>query len=63
MTLNQQISWVEDQIRWMEKSLPQQVALDRLTQIAADCRLRCAKSTLTTLTQLRTMVRGEGVPQ
>lgn len=60
MTINQQITWLEDQIRHMKKTLPMQVAAGRISEKASTHKLACAESAYRTLTQLRGIVRGEG---
>lgn len=59
-TINQQITWLEDQIRHMKRSLPLQIASGRISEEHATHKMACAHATLQTLTQLRGIVAGKG---
>jgi hypothetical protein len=57
VSLDQQIDWMERQVRYQRKSAPKQVELGRLSQEEATHALACASCALQTLTQLRGLVR------
>jgi hypothetical protein len=60
MTINQQITWLGDQLRYMKSVMPKLVASGRLAEVDATHRIACAQATLETLTQLRGIVAGKG---
>lgn len=60
MNINQQITWLDQQLRHMKSHLPIAVAEGRVSEQHATHKLACAQAALETLTQLRGLVtRGE----
>lgn len=62
-SIDQQIEWLERQVRHQRKLLPQQVEAGRMTEEGAVFALACASSALQTLTQLRALTRSAQAPK
>ena len=60
ISLNQQIDWLNGQLKWMRKQLPDAVAQGHITEEVATHKLSCAQAAVCTLTQLRGIVGGKG---
>jgi len=59
VTINDQIEWVQSQVRYMKKNHPAKVEAGELSKERATYLLACASATLQTLTQLRGLVQVE----
>lgn len=61
MNINQQIAWLEQQLRHMRSRLPMAVTEGLVSEEHATHKLACAQAALQTLTQLRGLVAGKGI--
>lgn len=59
ISIQQQIDWLEAQLRHMKRSLPESVAAGRIDQANADQKFESASGVMTTLINVRSLTRGD----